>query len=98
MIILEKQISKFDISRDIARGKTKQLIICPKCNYKNIITCIHKFRYIKKKAINCIKCNQSILVGDIFNFKTGTHLNNRNEVHNQQTLDDFIWDKNYDKL
>lgn len=95
---MEKFISKFNISSQVTKGTTKQCIICPKCNRQNVISTKNKFMLSKINTVNCIKCHQSIVIGDIFNFKTGNKLNNRLKNHNQDTFDNYIWNYNYDKL
>lgn len=98
MILLKKYISEFDISSKVPKGNSKQLIICPKCNQKNFINNQNKLTYSKIKTIICTKCKKPIQIGDIFNFKTGTKLNNINKNHNQKILDDYIWNDNYDNI
>lgn len=98
MIFLKKYISEFDISTKISNGNSKQMIICPNCKEKNVVMMRNKLTFSKIKTINCINCKRSIYLGNIFNFKTGSKLNNINTHHNQQTLDDYIWRNNYDKI
>ena len=71
---MEKFISKFNISSQVTKGTTKQRVICPKCNQQNIISTKNKFMLSKINTVNCIKCHQSIVIGDIFNLKTGSKL------------------------
>lgn len=98
MIFLEKLISKFNISSKVAKGNTRQLVICSKCKHKNIVSNRNKLVYSKITSILCSKCKNPIRIGDIFNFRTGTKLNDINDHHNQDTLDNYIWNDNYDKI
>ena len=82
----------------MAKGKSKQLVICPKCNQKNFVSNQYKLTYSKIKTLTCTKCKESIQIGDIFNFTTGTKLNKRNEIYNQEVLDKYIWNDDYDNL
>lgn len=95
---MEKQITKFNISSNITKGNAKYLCICPNCQRKIIIDNKYKLTYQKIKTIICSKCHYVIKIGDIFNFKTGTKLNNRNKYYNQNELDNHIWNDNYDKI
>lgn len=97
VIFLEKAISKIDISSDVIKGNSKQLIICPKCGQRNFATNRNNLTYSKIKTVICTKCRTCIQIGDIFNFDTGTKLNKRNNIHNPDVLDNYIWDsKKYD--
>lgn len=95
---MEKLISNFDISSKIAKGNQKQLVVCPNCKEKNIVNTSVKFTYMKINTICCTKCKHTIRIGDIFNFKTGTKLNNMNTRYNQKILDDYIWNNDYDNI
>ena len=95
---MEKAISNFNISETISKGVQLQMLICPSCKHKNIITSRTKLTFTKIQTTNCNNCGKSIKTGDIFNFKTGTKLNNLNVHHNQQLLDNYIWNTEYDKI
>jgi hypothetical protein len=98
VILLRKQISDFNISSDVTKGTSKQLVICPECNHYNVVINNHKLTYQKIKTIICSKCNRAIKIGDIFNFTSGSKLNNRNIKYDVNYLDTYIWDNDYDKI
>lgn len=98
MIFLEKLISKFNISSEVSKGNSKQLVICPKCNQRNFVNNRNKLTFQKIKTIICSKCKKPIRIGEIYNFRTGTKLNDLNNHYNQDTLDNHIWNDNYDDI
>ena len=91
-------MSKFNISPDVTKGECKQLIVCSNCNHYNSINTIYKLTYQKIKTVVCPNCGNVIKLGDIFNFTTGTKLNDRNEHNDLDVLDAHIWNSDYDKI
>ena len=91
-------MSAFNISSKVAKGTTNQMVICSNCNHKNIINTQNKFMHSKKKSVICGNCKQSLFIGDIFNFKTGSKLHKINTRYNQETLDKYIWNDKYDNI
>ena len=95
---MEKLISNFNISSNVTKGNTRQLVICPKCNQRNFIKNKNKLTYQKIKSVVCSKCRYIINIGEIYNFTTGSKLHKMNKNHNQDTLDDYIWNDKYDNI
>lgn len=94
---MEKNITNIDILSNINNGISITQLICPNCKTKNRIINKHKLNYTKIKSIKCSKCKTTINIGDIYNFRTGTKLNDINKSHNQELLDEYIWDSTHNK-
>ena len=84
--------NSLNISSLVQYGNERYRSKCPICNSYNDINNIKRFFTSKIQIIKCSNCNQKYQVGDIYNFETGTKLNNRiGNSYTQNNVDKLNW-------
>ena len=84
--------NSINISSLVQYGDEKQESKCPICNYMNTINNTKRYFTSKIQIIKCKNCHQKYQFGDIYNFKTGTKLNNRvANYYSQNKIDKLNW-------